>query len=50
MVLLGDKAYVGAHFIPFGDSANIDERWCMICAECTTGSGIILDTPDGSPR
>jgi hypothetical protein len=26
MVLLGDKAHVDAHFIPFGDSANLDPR------------------------
>jgi hypothetical protein len=23
---------------------------CTICAECTTGSEIILDAPDGTPR
>jgi hypothetical protein len=27
MVLLGDEAQVDAHFIPFGDSANLDARW-----------------------
>jgi hypothetical protein len=26
MVLLGDEAQVQAHFIPFGDSANLDTR------------------------
>jgi hypothetical protein len=26
MVLLGDEALVDAHFIPFGDSANLDAR------------------------
>jgi hypothetical protein len=26
MVLLGDEAQVNAHFIPFGDSANLDAR------------------------
>jgi hypothetical protein len=26
MVLLGDEALVDAHFIPFGDSANLDRR------------------------
>jgi hypothetical protein len=26
MVLLGDKALVGAHFSLFGDSANLDAR------------------------
>jgi hypothetical protein len=23
---------------------------CMVCAEHTTGSGIVLDAPDGTPR
>jgi len=23
---------------------------CMVCAECTMGSEIILDAPDGTPR
>jgi hypothetical protein len=23
---------------------------CTVCAECTVGSEIILDTPDGTPR
>jgi hypothetical protein len=27
MVLLGDEAQVEARFIPFRDSANLDERW-----------------------
>jgi hypothetical protein len=28
---------------------SLQER-CMVCAECTTGSEIILDAPDGTPR
>jgi hypothetical protein len=31
-VLLGDEAQVEARFGPFGDSANIDSRWCTVCA------------------
>jgi hypothetical protein len=23
---------------------------CTVCAKCTTGSEIVLDTPDGTPR
>jgi hypothetical protein len=46
MVLLGDEAQVKTHFIPFGDSANLDAR--MVCAKHTTGSEIVLDTPDGT--
>jgi hypothetical protein len=45
MVLLGDEALVDAHFGPFGDSTNLDANRCMVCAECTTGSEIILDAP-----
>jgi hypothetical protein len=30
MVLLGDEAHVDARFGPFGDSANLDEDWCMV--------------------
>jgi hypothetical protein len=49
MVLLGDEAQVDAHFIPFGDSANLDAR--QVHGLCQTiGSEIILDAPDGTPR
>jgi hypothetical protein len=34
---------------PFGDSANLDARWCTVCIERTIGSEIILDSPDGTP-
>ena len=50
MVLLGDEAEVVAHFGLFGDSANLDADRCMICAERTIGSGIVLDAPNGTPR
>ena len=46
MVLLGDEAQLEAHFGPFGDSANLDIRSCMVCAERTIVSEIILDAPD----
>ena len=50
MVLLGDEAEVEAHFGLFGDSANLDADGCMVCAERTIGSEIILDAPDGVRR
>ena len=50
MVLLGDEAQVEAHFSPFGDSANLTQDRCMVCAKHTIGSKNILDTPDGTPR
>ena len=50
MVTLGYKAEVEAHFGPFGYSANLDADRCMVCAECTIGSEIVLDAPNGAPR
>jgi hypothetical protein len=50
MELLGDEAQLGAHFGLFGDSSNLDVDRCTDCAECTIGSEIVLDAPDGSPR
>ena len=50
MVLLGDEAEVEAHFDPFGDSADLDADSCMVCAERTLGSEIVLDAPNGTPR
>jgi len=49
MVLLGDEAKVEAHFGAFGDSGNLDADRCMVCAEGTIGSEIILGAPDGTP-
>ena len=46
MVLLGDEAEVESYFDPFGDSANLDADWCMVCAERTLGSEIVLDAPN----
>ena len=50
MLLLGDEAHVEGRFGPFGDSANLAQDRCTVCGERTIGSGIILDTPDGTPR
>ena len=46
MVLLGDEAELEAYFDPFGDSAKLDADWCMVCAERTLGSEIVLDAPN----
>jgi hypothetical protein len=50
MELLDDKAQVEARFGPFGDSANLTQGTCMVCAEYTIGSEIVLDAPNGTPR
>ena len=49
MVLLHDKAQVEAHFVPFGDCANLDADCCTVCAERTLGSEIVLGVPNGTP-
>jgi hypothetical protein len=46
MVLLDDEAQVVARFSLFGDNANLDRDMCMLCAERTTGSEIVLDAPN----
>ena len=50
MVLLGDEAQLEACFGLFIDSPNLTQDQCTVCAECTIGSEIILDAPDGTPR
>ena len=49
MVLLSDEAQVVARFGPFGDSANLAQDRCTVCAKRTIGSEIVLDTPDSIP-
>jgi hypothetical protein len=50
MVLLVDVGQLEASFSPFGDSVNLVQDRCTVCAECTTSMVIILATPDGTPR
>jgi hypothetical protein len=47
---LGDVGHVESHFGLFGDVlVSIQDR-CMVCANRTLGSEIVLDAPDGTPR
>ena len=50
MVPQGDEAQVEARFGPFEDRANLEANRCTICVECTIGSEIALDAPEGTPR
>jgi hypothetical protein len=50
MVLLGDEAHVDACFGLLDIELILTQDRYTVCAECTVGSEIILDTPDGSPR
>jgi hypothetical protein len=49
MELLGDVGHVEARFSSFGDSVNLGQDRCKICAEYTMGIEIILGTPDVIP-
>jgi hypothetical protein len=48
MELLGDEGHVESCFGAFGDSANLDQDRCTVCAEHTIGPKIILDALDGT--
>ena len=51
MVLLGDEAQVEYLFSVRLDIVLIlTQDRCVLCAERTIGSEIILDAPDGTPR
>jgi hypothetical protein len=50
MKILGDVGHLESRFHPFGDVlVSVQDRF-MVCAERTTGSEIVPDTPDGTPR
>jgi hypothetical protein len=49
MDLLGNRGYVESRIGLFGDGVSVGVR-CMICAQLTICSKIILDKPDGTPR
>ena len=50
MVLLGDEAQLEASFVRLETVLILTKDRCTVCVECTIGSEIILDTPDGTPR
>jgi hypothetical protein len=41
---------VKAHFDLFGDSFNIGQNRCAVCAERTMGMEAALGTPYGTPK
>ena len=50
MVLLGDEAQVEAHFGLLDTVLILTQDRCTVCVECTIGSEIVLDAPDGTAR
>ena len=49
MVLLGDEAQVDLVSVHLEIVLFLTQDRCTVCAECTIGSEIILDAPDGTP-
>ena len=50
MELLGDMGRVESRSIRLEMVFVLVQDRCTVCAECTIGSEIILDAPDGTPR
>jgi hypothetical protein len=50
MVLLGDEAQVEALSVRLEIVLILMHDRCMVCAECSIGSEIILDAPNGTTR
>jgi hypothetical protein len=50
VILLGDEVQVEACLSSFGDSGNLTQDRCAVCAKRTIGSEIVVNAPDGSPR
>jgi hypothetical protein len=50
MELITDVGHVESRFSPFGDSVALDARLMHGLRQCTVGSEIVLEAPDGTPR
>jgi hypothetical protein len=50
MVLLGDEAQVAARLVHLEIVLILMQNRCIVYAECSIGSKIILDTPDETLR
>ena len=50
MELLGDVGHVESRSVYLEMVFVLVQERCMVCAERTTGSKIILDAPDRTPR
>jgi hypothetical protein len=50
MVHLGDVGQLEARLVHFEIVLISRQDMCTICAKCSIGSEIALDTPDGTPR
>ena len=49
MELLDEVYHMESRFGPVGDIISFGARY-MVCAQCTIGSEIIVEVPNGTPR
>ena len=50
MELRGDVDHVESRLVRLEMVLVLVQNRCTVCTECTIGSEIILDLPDGTPR
>ena len=50
MVPLGDESQVEVVSVRLEIVLILTQDRCIVCVECTIGSNIVLDAPDGTPR
>jgi len=50
MELLGDVGHVENHSVHLEMVLVLVQDRCTVCVECTIGSEMVLDGPDGTPR
>ena len=50
MELVGDVGHVESRSVRLEMVLVLVQDRCMVCAKCTIGLEIVLDTPDGTPR
>ena len=50
MELLDEVYHMESRFGPVGDSISFGARQLHGCAQCTIGSEIVVEVPDGTPR
>jgi hypothetical protein len=50
MELLGDMGYVESYLVHLEMVLLSVQDRCMVCAKCSIGSEIVLDTHNGTPR
>jgi hypothetical protein len=50
MVLRGEEAQLEQDSVHLEIVLTLTQDWCIVCAERSTSSEIVLDAPDGTPK